>query len=784
MPVSNLLTSYLLLVALLGSASLLPAQLGNWSHRIPILIDNSSGPTFAAGAYRIAVNTQAPIALGIMEADGRDIRIADSCGAEAIPFWIEDHINTDSTVIWLRLPGILTGDSLDVFLYHGNPNASSNSNFNSTFPNVYRTQGNNDTLSGLHVYDWFEVEVGDTLFLDPGLVLNLKAAKVLIDGIVMGDGAGYSPPAGLNMPGNGPGGGQPSFNAGSGGGGYGGSGGLGGYDFADSPGAGGSAYGTRTGVDLDIGSSGASSPIRMGGAGGGAITANGFDIVVGGAVYCRGDDAQQPGGAQGAGGGAGGGIYFESRRLELTGGLFTTGGAGSAGLMSGNDDGGGGSGGRIKLFWEDGFYNGQGTIEVDGGVGGPNGSFAKGEDGEIGSLLDTLQIYPAPYYAAGLSQPSPLPADPDLIPLPDPVCEDEPISFSMPSGYDNFQFYLNGPLVQDSSLASFSPGVLEAGDMVAVIGSFGACLLRDTVIVQTVVAPQVEIVASDSPACLGDTVILDVGTGWNSISWNAGGNGQTFEANFSGVFIATVTDANNCTAKDTYTVNLGALPFPSINPSGLPACSGDPVGLSTSQSYPGYLWSNGATGPNTVVFSSGIVSVTVTGTNGCKASTSTTISYDTLPFPQISQSNDTLYTQIGYVSYRWLWNGSPLIGATNYFYKPTFNGNYSVQVEGLNGCEGTSSSTYVLVGMEEPEEAFLQLVPNPSRGKFRLEGHWPEASAPELLVYNSIGTLVSRVQPVDLGQLSMELSSLGSGVYWLIVRGKEHVERKKFMILQ
>lgn len=770
------------LVGFCGATSL-PAQLGDWSHRMPILIDNSAGPVFVSGAYRITVDTQTPISQGLMEADGRDIRFADSCGTDAFPFWIEEGINTDSTVVWLRLPTLLSGDSLEIFMYHGHPTAGSISDFNTTFPNTYRTQGNNDTLSGILSYDWFEVEVGDTLFLDPGAILNLRASKVLFDGILMGDGAGHPAPTGLDMPGNGPGAGQPSFNAGSGGGGYGGDGGLGGYDFADSPGAGGNGYGTRIGVDLHMGSSGASSPIRMGGAGGGALIAKGLEIDISGAVYCRGEDAQQPGGTQGAGGGAGGGIFLQSRRLGLTGGLFATGGAGSQGLFSGNDDGGGGAGGRIKLFWEEVFDN-QGNMKVDGGAGGAYGSFAPGEDGEDGSLLDTMQVYAAPYYSISPSVSSPLLDDPTLEPLSDPVCEGEPVGFSLPLGYDNYQFFLNGILQQDSSLENYSPGILGAGDQVVIKAETGACLLTDTFLIQPVAAPQVNIVASDSPACLGDTIFLDVGAGWNSVNWNTGDSSQVLGADFSGVFIATVTDVNHCTGRDTYTVNLGAVPFPNISVSGLPACSGDPVNLTTIQSYSSYLWSNGASGPSTVVFSSGIFTVTVTGTNGCPNSTSTTINYDTLPFPFISEQNDTLFAQSGYVSYQWLWSGSPLTGANDHYYVPTFNGNYSVEVEGVNGCLGTSSATYIVVGMESAESNGFRIVPNPGRGKFRLEGEWMEPSPPEMLLYSTTGKLIARHQPAEIGALSMELSGLSAGCYWLIIRGEEHVVQEKVMVIE
>ena len=750
---------------------------------MPILIDNGSSPAFVSGAYLLRIDTQTPIGQGLMAADGRDIRIADSCGTLAYPFWVEGDLNTDSTEIWVRIPTLLSGDSLELFLYHGNPAASNASNFNTTFPNAYQTGGSNDTLTGVLAFDWFEVTGGDTLFIDPGAVLNVRASKILVEGVIMGDGAGYAAPSGFDMAGNGPGAGQPSFNAGSGGGGYGGAGGMGGYDLADSPGAGGNSYGTRIGVDLDMGSSGASSPIRMGGAGGGALIAKAQTIQIGGGVFCRGMDAQQPGGNLGGGGGAGGGIFLQCRRLHLLGGLFATGGAGSAGNFIGNDDGGGGGGGRIKVFWEEAFDD-QGSMKVDGGTGGPWGSWAPGEDGADGSLLDTFQVFAAPYFSTGTSVMSNLPDDPSLVPNGGQACENEPVVFTMPQGYDNFQFYLNGILQQDSSLSTYAPGPLAQGDVVVVKADFGSCQATDTLVAQPLPAPSVDIVASDSPACLGDTILLDAGAGWNSVVWNTGDSTQVYAATFSGSFIATVTDANNCPARDTYIVNLGAVPFPVISVAGLPACAGDPVNLSTTLPYSGYLWSNGASGPNTVIFGSTVVFVTVTGSNGCENTASTNIVYDPLPFPTISQSNDSLLTQPGYASYQWLWNGSPLFNANDYWHIPSFNGNYSVEVEGQNGCLGTSSSTYIVVGLEDARVDQLEVAPQPARDQIRLIGEWPEVSVPELCLYNGVGSLVKRVIPGSTAELSMELSSISSGAYWLIIRGKTHVERKKILVVK
>lgn len=761
------------------------SQLGDWDYRTPVQLDNGGQPAYTAGAYLIKFDTQTPISLGRMAADGRDIRFADSCGQNSLPYWIESDINTDSTLIWVRIPVLNSGATMDFYLYHGFSSANPGSAFNITFPNALISQGNNLTLQGLQTYDWFALEAGDTLFLVADSLLDIQASRVLINGIVMGDGAGSPPPTALSQNGMGNGPGQTSFNAGAGGAGYGNNGGTGGYDFADTPGVGGNAYGTRIGLDLHTGSSGASSSLRQGGAGGGAIRAKALDIEIGGVVYCRGAAAQQPGGTQGGGGGAGGGILFQSRYLAVQGGLVATGGAGSVGFQSGNDDGGGGAGGRIKLFWEE--FIDQGNYQLTGGAGGPNGSFAPGQPGGEGTFLDTTQVYPAPVAVVGLAEVSPLPGDPLLIPDPSPICAGETSVFNLPMGYDSLSFFLNGQLAQDSTLATYVPGTLLDGDQVKVAAYFQGCILRDTLVIAVATAPVLGIVANDSSPCLGDTVILDAGIGWAEVTWNVGDSGAVLAATNSGFFIATAVNFNGCTAIDTYAVNLGIIPFPVIQTTGLPACAGEPVSLSTTQSYSGYSWSTGATGPSTVIFNSGPYTVTVTGGNGCSNAVTTNLMYDTLPFPNIVQLGDTLFAQQGYVNYQWLWNGNALNGATNYFYVPTFNGNFSVKVIGTNNCSNTSSATFVLVGIEKEVAFGWELFPNPGRARVRLRPLSGYSQELELAVFNVDGRVVSKELEVEMEGNEgwvMNTTKLPPGVYLLIIRGEGRVAYKKMVILE
>ncbi len=241
------------------------------------------------------------------------------------------------------------------------------------------------TAQATNSYDWFEVAAGVTAYVQSGSVLTVRARRVIVGGILDGNGRGNAASASLPGTGTGSGGGTASAsnNSGSGGGSYGGVGGTGGQDAGDTPGTGGAVYGTDSGADIDMGSGGGSSDNTAGGAGGGAMDVRAHLIDVTGTISARGGDGTLPGGSRGGGGGAGGGILLAGYAVALSGTLSADGGTGSIGTSSANDSGGGGSGGRIKVVHESTVSN-TATLSAAGGAGGPNGGAAPGQTGGTG----------------------------------------------------------------------------------------------------------------------------------------------------------------------------------------------------------------------------------------------------------------------------------------------------------------------------------------------------------------------------------------------------------------
>ncbi len=172
----------------------------------------------------------------------------------------------------------------------------------------------------------------------------------------------------------------------------------------------------------------------------------------------------------------------------------------------------------------------------------------------------------------------------------------------------------------------------------------------------------------------------------------------------AGTYSVTATGSNGCTAVAAAIVTgTGALVPPTIQ-GNTSFCSGTSTILSIGQSYASYLWSNNSTANNISVNTGGNYSVTVTDANGCKASSSQTLTSTPLPTvnfanqnPIISCANSNLVldasssTGAAPLTFNWSGNGITA-GATSAQATVNQAGTYNVTVTG-NGCSSSKSIT-------------------------------------------------------------------------------------------
>lgn len=163
-------------------------------------------------------------------------------------------------------------------------------------------------------------------------------------------------------------------------------------------------------------------------------------------------------------------------------------------------------------------------------------------------------------------------------------------------------------------------------------------------------------------------------------------------------YILTVTNAAGCSAGDTVSVTVNALPTVVANASANPVCDGDPLTL-TGSGAATYTWSAGVT--DGVSFNpSATATYTVTGVdvNGCEDIDSITVTVNPLPVVTLSGNSSfcvgdsTLLTGSSGGTSQWYMDGQPIAGATSNTYYATMAGVYNMTKTNVNGCVDSASA--------------------------------------------------------------------------------------------
>lgn len=145
--------------------SLKPSSLAltGWLYRKAVTVNNTANTNILTNyQVKITADTASLISAGKMNSDCSDVRITDSDGTTLLNYWIESGCNTSSTIIWAKIPSITASTNYTIYLYYGNPGATTLSSAANTFirkisnlqlaytmdeasGNVNDTSGNGDT---------------------------------------------------------------------------------------------------------------------------------------------------------------------------------------------------------------------------------------------------------------------------------------------------------------------------------------------------------------------------------------------------------------------------------------------------------------------------------------------------------------------------------------------------------------------------------------------------------------------------------------------------------------
>lgn len=304
--------------------------------------------------------------------------------------------------------------------------------------------------------------------------------------------------------------------------------------------------------------------------------------------------------------------------------------------------------------------------------------------------------------------------------------------------------------------------------------------------VRTNTKPKVSITSATAPkyfVCPGakltlKTIVAPYGINyqWQLAAVNiAGANKDSFDALTDGLYRVIVSNAPNC--NDTASIKVDqdtSLSKTYINPTDVNICDGVNIILFSTSSYGAgyqYQWLKDGVSLSADTLSSIVVSnkgnyqLKVTNSLGCNvvSNTSSVNKYATIPKPVISQLGSVLSVPNTYAKYQWYRNGKPLSGASGNIYYLSFDGDYSVSVNDVNGCK-TESDTIKIQGLSIRNlttEKHYKIFPNPSSGIIYIES----ASVVGLQLIDVLGRTVLEQKQ----SRTLNITSFVDGVYLLYV---------------
>lgn len=152
-----------------------------------------------------------------------------------------------------------------------------------------------------------------------------------------------------------------------------------------------------------------------------------------------------------------------------------------------------------------------------------------------------------------------------------------------------------------------------------------------------------------------------------------------------------------------------------------------------------------------------------------------------VPVVSITANVDTLSTIAG-ASYQWYFNGNPIPGATNQTYVANNSGNYSVEVTFANGCIGYSPDYYhSMSGIHEGAFGLSRLYPNPTKTSITIEFLNTIEGDIDVEIRDQAGRIVYNDVHFQNNQLTIDVSALQNGVYYITCNGEGQVFKERFV---
>ncbi|HEY2094264.1 MAG TPA: hypothetical protein VGJ81_20540, partial [Thermoanaerobaculia bacterium] len=223
---------------------------------------------------------------------------------------------------------------------------------------------------------------------------------------------------------------------------------------------------------------------------------------------------------------------------------------------------------------------------------------------------------------------------------PTTFCNGGEVTLTAPSGFMSY-LWSNGQTTQSIFVGA-------SGSYTVTVTDAGGCSATSDLTAVTVFALPTPTISASGPTtfCAGGSVTLTASSA-SSYLWSNGATTQAITVNASGNYSVTVTDPNGCSGTSAATsVVVNSLAAPVITFDVPSFCPETSVVATVPAGYASYAWSASAglerSGETTNTFTVGkagstdlTVSVTVTDSNGCSATSSAIISPRNFPTPTI-----------------------------------------------------------------------------------------------------------------------------------------------------
>jgi hypothetical protein len=372
-----------------------------------------------------------------------------------------------------------------------------------------------------------------------------------------------------------------------------------------------------------------------------------------------------------------------------------------------------------------------------------------------------------------------------------PVCEGGTIIMSvnpnLPVGVTATYFW-SGPAgtasTQNPSIKTMTPA--KTGLYTVTVTYSNGCTATATTVLATNPKPVISSVVASCVAGSGRITVTATGTG---LTYNRGTGAQTnnvFNGLANGTYTVTITNDSGCTATSSVTVNCTACPTPVAN-NNSPICTGGNINLTVNPALPAgvtasYMWSGPSgtatlqnpTIANATPTKAGVYTVTVTYSNGCTATASTTVTLA----PSIAGAilgpssfcigGSAVLTATGGGTYVWS------TSATSASITVTTAGTYVVTITNGTGCKRVSKTvtTTTCKNTVATMPETLLVTPNPFSTHATIEFMTNSNGHTSINVYSIDGKQLATLynantQAGEIYQVTLDGANLPRGMYFV-----------------